>query len=155
MRGVMLLVAVTIWRGCDGLTPTSRRNILGAMVSSSAVLPKAANAVIQADRCDAGVGPGCSSESNPLIRDLLEKSAANKEKYDLENLSRYNYNNYKDYFAALSPPKYLVAHLTKGTFEVLTDGEIQAGMKEGRIKGGSAGNFQTNYKTRVDYYFVE
>ena len=118
-------------------------------------MPKAASAVIQADRCDAGVGPGCEAETNPLIRDLLEKSAKNKEKYDLENLSRYNYNNYKDYFAALSPPKLLVEHLKTGTFEVLTDAEIQAGMKAGRIKGGSAGNFQTNYKTRADYYFVE
>lgn len=40
-----------------------------------------------------------TAETSPLIAELLERSKANKEKYDKERLDSYYRRNYEDYFA--------------------------------------------------------
>jgi hypothetical protein len=46
-------------------------------------------AVISAPECFNGTGAGCDAAESPLIRDLLQKSRANKERNERETLEKY------------------------------------------------------------------
>uniref|UniRef100_A0A7S2DNT4 Uncharacterized protein n=1 Tax=Octactis speculum TaxID=3111310 RepID=A0A7S2DNT4_9STRA len=132
----------TVEDGCRRRFITSVASLAVSLSSN-----RAQAAVIEAARCDSGVGPGCELENNELIKQLLTKSAENREKYARENISRYNINNYKDYFKALSPPKFLVEHVQTGKYEVLDEAEVRRQMNEGTVKGA--------YQRNSEYIFVE
>jgi hypothetical protein len=155
---------------------------------STASSPSTAIAIIQVERCDSGIGPGCEQlpsddPSASLIESLRKKSAANKATRDAEDLRRYNgtgglvwwccswrwasafvltffctllaVNNFGDFFQASYPPKKLVMYPSSGKFETLTESELSLALKEGKVKAGSAGSFQSNYSDRMGFYFVE
>lgn len=116
----------------------------------------ASAAVIDVPLCTQGQGPGCEefAGDSALLRDLQEKSRARKAEREAAALDRYNYNNFADYFAAGSPPRRPVKH-KDGKYEVLTDAEIDAGVKAGKIGKGSQGTPWSNYAGRNPYYFIE
>jgi hypothetical protein len=139
----------------------SKRQFLASLVTGScgvSLLPKKSVAgVIQVtERCDGGIGDGCSNELDPpIIQELRKKSALNREARDAEDLRRYNMNNFKDFFAASYPPKTLVMYPATGKFAAVLDSEVKELVNLGKIKAGSAGSFQDNYASRVGYYFVD
>ena len=67
-------------------------------------------------------------------------------------LDRYNYNNFKDFFAV--EDKTLVRH-KDGSYETLDRAALNTGMREKRIGVGYAGTGWTNYADRNPYYFIE
>lgn len=99
---------------------------------------RAGAAVVDVARCDSGTGDACDVPDSPLIQDLILKSRQNAASREKANLKRYNINNYKDYFAAMNPPRILVENRELGTFKALTDAEIQAATKAGTVKFDAA-----------------
>lgn len=59
------------------------------------------SAVLSKGLCVSGEGPGCAerTEDNPLIRDLQEKSRANKDKHEQATRDRYWSEGYGSYFS--------------------------------------------------------
>jgi len=112
-------------------------------------------AVVQVERCDSGIGPGCKEEISPMIAAMRKASGEKKAARDAEDLRRYNVNNFKDYFSAGYPPRKLVLHPDTGRFEALTEAELADQMKAGKVKAGSAGSFTDNFATRAEYYYTE
>jgi chromosome condensin MukBEF MukE localization factor len=57
--------------------------------------------VISAPECFGGYGPGCDAAASeaPIVKELLERSRANKEKNERETLETYWQNGYKSYFS--------------------------------------------------------
>mmetsp|Transcript_14200 Transcript_14200/g.20280 ORF Transcript_14200/g.20280 Transcript_14200/m.20280 type:complete len:190 (-) Transcript_14200:89-658(-) len=123
----------------------NRRNFVQASTNASLValfpflaLPKVANAGVIGtgdSRCSSGVGKGCDqlSDDNEFIKQLQKKSAERKEISVKENLSAYQNKNYPDFFASLSPPRYMVKK-SDGTFDLFTDVELTELRKAGKIK---------------------
>ncbi len=124
------------------------KNILqstGVAVSLVAINPQLANAaaVEQAEgkilraggKCAYGVGDGCDelSGGNEYIKQLQMKSAKNKEATEKEYLSAYQMKNYPDFFASLSPPKYMVKQ-PDGSIKLYEEEELTNLKKEGKIK---------------------
>jgi hypothetical protein len=127
----------------------NRRAMVGSFGSfflfGNSQLAKAA--IIEVDRCDNGVGPGCTEDSSPLINELRAKSALNKDKREIESLRRYNENNYGDFFAASWPPKKLVLHQATNKYEAINEQDLADLIKYGKVKSGELGS--------KAYYFVE
>lgn len=163
-RVFSIVLACAVLAPGMGLAPTSspigdRRGWLKGILCVAtgclgAALPSGA-AVIQVERCDSGVGPGCAEEASPMITAMRKASGEKKAARDAEDLRRYNVNNFKDYFSAVYPPRKLVLHPATGKFEVLTEADLSEQMKAGTVKGGSTGSFIDNYATRAEFYFVE
>lgn len=59
------------------------------------------SAVISAEQCIGGEGPGCeaAASESPIVRELLEKSRANRARHDKETLEEYWARGYGDYFS--------------------------------------------------------
>ena len=162
MKLMTLVLGLVTSQLSTGLVLPRRSFLMGvpclAGISSFVPVQAASAAVLQVERCDSGIGSGCAADADtvpPFIRDLREKSAANKPRRDAEDLKRYNENNFGDFFAASYPPRKLVIYPTTGKFEALTEPELKNAIVEGRVKIGSMGQFQDNYATRMPYYFVE
>lgn len=84
------------------------RGQAGAAVAASAAAAAlvalagpASAGVISAGECFNGTGPGCATgeETSPLVRDLIEKSRANKEKNERATLEKYWDSGYGSYFS--------------------------------------------------------
>lgn len=86
--------------------------------------------VISAGECFNGAGPGCAAqqEESALVRDLIEKSRANKEKNERAILEKYWDSGYGSYFNfdgkeltknadgsyTLSPQKSIIGNVLRG-----------------------------------------
>lgn len=128
----------------------SRRDFLYLACSAPA---SCSAAVISAPLCEQGQGDGCAelAGDSAYIRELQSRSSQNREERDKAALERYSVNNFGDYFAAGFPPRKLVRH-KDGKYEALTDAELEAGIKEGKI---AKGYFSTGYGGRNPHYFIE
>mmetsp|Transcript_15096 Transcript_15096/g.28404 ORF Transcript_15096/g.28404 Transcript_15096/m.28404 type:complete len:209 (-) Transcript_15096:304-930(-) len=95
----------------------------------------AATSILRSDKCAFGEGDGCSTLAgdNEFIQELQRRSREKKETAQKEYLSAYQMKNYPDFFASLSPPKYMVRK-GDGTFELFDDAQLAELKKANRIK---------------------
>lgn len=93
------------------------------------------NGVLRSEKCAYGEGSGCESLAgdNEFIKSLQKKSAERKEETKKEFLTAFQMKNYPDYFASLSPPKYMVKK-SDGTFNLYDDVELAELKKANRIR---------------------
>ena len=127
--------------------------VCGGNTLAAGAVPPERGAPTEAAPCIFGEGEGCAAAADsPIIKELQQRSAQNKEKYEKQMLDRYNFNNYKDYLGVYD--KTLVKH-KDGSYEALTKDELMKGMKEKRIGVGYAGTGWTNYADRNPYFFLE
>lgn len=121
------------------------KSTVAATTAQSVLLlnPKISNAaddqptgkILGSKGCAYGVGEGCSdlSEGNSFIQELQRKSAESKAAAQKEYLSAYQMKNYPDFFASLSPPKFMVK-MPDGTFQLYEEEELTNLKKMGKIK---------------------
>mmetsp|Transcript_5589 Transcript_5589/g.13154 ORF Transcript_5589/g.13154 Transcript_5589/m.13154 type:complete len:178 (+) Transcript_5589:44-577(+) len=114
----------------------NRRNFfafVGASAAANVLIPdQPANAVISAKYCAYGSGEGCDdlAEGNEFIRQLQEKSAANKEKNESDALYAFYMKNYPDVFAVSGKTMIKKAD---GTFLLVSGEELMALKKDNKI----------------------
>ena len=86
-------------------------------------------------KCAYGVGDGCDelSDGNEYIKELQRKSALSKEAAQKEYLSAYQMKNYPDFFASLTPPKFMVKQ-PDGSIKLYEEEELTNLKKQGKIK---------------------
>lgn len=112
------------------------RSLNKILVTSVALSPLTANAaVLQSGPCASGEGEACANlaEGNEFILSLQKKSSLNREKNEREALLAYNMKNYPDFFASLSPPKFMVMNTDGKTFQVFTEGELSELKQAGKV----------------------
>ena len=104
-------------------------------ITNAAVSDKPEGKILKAGGCAYGTGSGCDdlSEGNEFIKELQRKSAQNKEAARKEYLAAYQMKNYPDFFASLTPPKFMVK-MPDGTFGLYEEEELTKLKKEGKIK---------------------
>ena len=68
--------------------------VCGGNTLDAGAVPPERGAPTEAPPCIFGEGEGCSAAADsPIIKELQQRSAQNKEKYEAQMLDRYNYNN--------------------------------------------------------------
>lgn len=119
----------------SSIAAAATTTIINPSISNAAVSDKPEGKILRAGNCAYGVGDGCAdlSEGNDFIKELQKKSAQSKESAQKEYLSAYQMKNYPDFFASLSPPKFMVK-LPDGTFKLYEEEELSNLKKEGKIK---------------------
>mmetsp|Transcript_27882 Transcript_27882/g.34418 ORF Transcript_27882/g.34418 Transcript_27882/m.34418 type:complete len:192 (+) Transcript_27882:40-615(+) len=110
-------------------------NLMNDVANAVAIEKAESNIRRAGGTCAYGVGDGCEelSGGNEFIKELQRKSAANKELAQKEYLSAYQMKNYPDFFASLSPPKFMVKK-PDGTFALYEADELTELKKAGKIK---------------------
>ncbi len=109
---------------------------IAPQISNAAAIEKAEGKILRSSgTCAYGEGDGCDelSGGNDYIKELQRKSAENKAATQKEYLSAYQMKNYPDFFASLTPPKYLVK-MPDDSFKLYEDDELTALKKAGKIK---------------------
>eukprot|EP00979_Chaetoceros_neogracilis_P002887 scaffold478_cov235-Chaetoceros_neogracile.AAC.4 len=148
-KGILTLYLLALYQSdvCAFSTPQPNRQDFIRKLAigiASVALPQVANAaaiensegrILRSDKCAYGEGEGCESLAgdNEFIKNLQRKSAEKKEAVQKENLIAYQQKNYPDFFASLSPPKYMVKK-SDGTFNLYDDVELSELKKANRIK---------------------